>query len=106
MSAFTEVAESIIEHAVALTRLDRRVQPARSWQATFDEHVDAIRLLAAPHLAAGVDRSFLKALQRAAQQVEGVFVHRPDDDVEVMVDTRAGPLRFTLWSPARLREAR
>ncbi|GAB2510567.1 hypothetical protein [Lysobacter humi (ex Lee et al. 2017)] len=106
MSAFNEVAESIVEHAVALTRLDRREQPARRWQAMFDEHVHAIRLLAAPHLAAGVDRSFLKALQRTAQRADGVFVHLPGDEVELLVDTRAGQLRFTLWSPARLREGR
>lgn len=106
MSAFTEVAESIVEHAVALTRLDRRQQPARTWQATFDEHVQAIRLLAAPHLAAGVDRTFLKALQRTAQRADGVFVHLPGEEIEILVDTRADQLRFALGPQGPVRERR
>ena len=103
MSAHQDTADSIVEHACALARLDPHL-PARAWTTAVQSHVRTIRLLAAPHVDGAVDRPFYKALKAASLAVEGVFVHTPGGRVEMLVDTRRGQQRFDLLTPGELRE--
>lgn len=104
MSVCTEIAESIVEHAEALARLDPAM-PARAWNTQFAAHVHAIRVLAAPHVAPRLDLAFYRDLRQAAGRVEGVFVHLRGSTAEFLVDTGRGQQKFELWSPQQLREA-
>lgn len=99
-----DLADSIIEHAEAMARLDPHLS-ARAWNEALAGHVRAIRVLAAAWVGAGVDRPFYKALKAASLRAEGVFVHTPGGRVEFLVDTRRGQHRFDLLSTRELREA-
>jgi hypothetical protein len=103
MSAHQDTAESMIEHARSLARLDPHM-PARAWTTAVAAHVRTIRLLGAPHVEGAIDRPFYKALKAASLEAEGVFVHTPGGRVEFLVDTRRGQQRFDLLSPQALRE--
>lgn len=103
MSAHEDTAESIVEHAAALARLDPHL-PARAWTSAVQAHVRTIRLLAAPYVDGAVDRPFYKALKAASLSAEGVFVHTPGGRVELLVDTRRGQQRFELLGPRELRD--
>lgn len=98
MSLHDDVADSIVEHAVSLSRLDPHM-PARAWSDSVAAHVRTIRLLAAAAMPGGVDRPFYRALKAASGRVEGVFVHTPGGRVEMLVDTRRGQQRFDLVEP-------
>ena len=104
MSAYTETAESIVEHAEAMTRLDARRLDAAAFDAAVAEHVHAIRVLAVPHIDPLVDRAFFKALKAATLRSTGVFAHVPDGIVEMLVETARGQVRFELWNARELRE--
>ena len=95
MSAHDDVADSIVEHAVSLSRLDPHM-PARAWADAVAAHVRTIRLLACAAMPGVVDRPFYRALKAATGRVEGVFVHTPGGRVEMLVDTRRGQQRFDL----------
>ena len=104
MSAHDDVADSIVEHAASLARLDPHM-PARAWADAVATHIRTIRLLAAAYVGPSVDRPFYKALKAATLQAEGVFVHMPGGRVEFLVDTRRGQQRFELLSTQELRES-
>lgn len=104
MSAHDDIADSIVEHAASLARLDPHL-PARAWSEAVAAHIRTIRLLAAAHVDGAVDRPFYKALKAATLRVQGVFVHTPGGRVEFLVDTRRGQQRFDLQSARELREA-
>lgn len=104
MNALHDTADSIVEHAHSLARLDPHLA-ARAWNEAVAAHVRGIRLLAAPHMGASIDRPFYKALKAASLQAEGVFVHTPGGRVEFLVETRRGQQRFDLLTPQQLREA-
>ena len=103
MSAFTEIADAIVDHAEAMTRLDARRLEAAAFDTAVDEHVHAIRVLAVPHIDPLADRAFFKALKAASMRAQGVFVHIPDGIVEFLVDTARGQRRFELWNARELR---
>lgn len=103
MSAPEDTAESIVEHAQALARLDPHMA-ARAWNEAVAAHVRTIRLLGAPYVDGAVDRVFYRALKAASLAAEGVFVHTPGGRVELLVDTRRGQQRFDLLAPQALRE--
>lgn len=104
MSTHDDVADSIVEHAAALARLDPHL-PARAWTEAVATHIRTIRVLAAAFIGASIDRPFYKALKAATLQVDGVFVHTPAGRVEFLVDTKRGQQRFDLLSVHELREA-
>ena len=103
MSIYAEIAESIVEHAEALTRLDPRRLAASAFDRAVAEHVHAIRVLAVPHVDPLADRAFFKAVKAASLRVPGVFVHIPDGIVEFLVDTARGQVTFELWNARELR---
>ena len=104
MSVFAEIADAIVDHAEAMTRVDARRLDAAAFEAAAQEHVHAIRVLAAPHVDPLADRAFFKALKAATLRAPGVFVHIPDGVVEFLVDTPRGQRRFELWNARELRE--
>lgn len=103
MSTYAEIAESIVEHAEALTRLDARRLDAAAFEAAVAEHVHAIRVLALPHIDPLADRAFFRALKAASLRVAGVYVHIPDGIVEFLVETARGQLAFELWNAREMR---
>lgn len=104
MSAFAEIADAIVDHAEAMTRLDARRLDAAAFDAAVADHVHAIRVLALPHVDPLADRAFFKALKAASLRARGVFVHIPDGIVEFLVDTARGQRRFVLWNAKEMRE--
>src|SRR3970040_2969736 len=52
----TEIAESILEHAEAITRLDADGMDPAAYDAAIASHVGAMRLLAVPHMDPQPDR--------------------------------------------------
>lgn len=105
--AYTETADSIVEHARAIARLDARALGADAYADTVARHVHAMRVLAAAHVDPALDRAFFKALQAAAAGAAGVQVRFVDGIAHVIVDAAAGgvrtrPHRFDLLSPAQV----
>jgi hypothetical protein len=104
VSAYTETADSIVEHAEAMTRLDARRLDASAFDAAIAEHVHAIRVLAVSHIDPLADRAFFKVLKAATSRVPGVFAHIPEGIIELLVDTTRGQVRFELWNARELRD--
>jgi hypothetical protein len=98
VSPYAETAESILEHAESMTRLDRHLS-ARQWAAQLGDHERAIRVLAAPHVAPAVDLAFLRALKAASAGVQGAFVHLQAGAIELLVDTPRGQRALILGAP-------
>lgn len=104
MTAYSDTADAIVEHAEAMTRLDaRRLGPA-AFDAAIAEHVHAIRVLAVSYIDPVADRAFFRTLKAATLRVPGVFAHIPDGIVELIIDTARGQTRFQLWNAQELRE--
>lgn len=104
MSPYSEIADALVEHAEAMTRLDAKRLDAAAFDAAVAEHVHAIRVLAVSHVDPVADRAFFKAIKAASLRAAGVFVHIPDGIVEFLVDTARGQRRFALWNARELRE--
>lgn len=101
-SAYTEIAEAIVDHAVALTRLDVRTLGAAAYRNAVSDHIHSMRVLATPHVDPTPDRAFLKQLRATSAGVADVFVHFDDGVIAVIVDHRDGQHRFDLLSPAQV----
>lgn len=102
----SEFAESIIEHAEAMTRLDRGESGPRAYTQALDTLVHTIRVLAVPHVGRSVDRAFYKAIKAASMAVPGVSVELQDGVVTFLVDTRTRQHGFELLNAEQLRESR
>lgn len=101
----TETAQSVIEQAQAIARLDPIAAGAAAYEAAAAGHVRAARVLAAPHVDPMLDRAFHRALQAAAANADGVYVHFADGVAQLIVDARAAGARqhrFDLLSPAQI----
>ena len=104
MSAYSETADAILDHAEAMTRLDtRRLDPA-AFDAAVAEHVHAIRVLAVSYVDPLVDRAFFKVLKAATMRGSGVFAHVVDGIAELLVDTARGQVKVALWNAREMRE--
>lgn len=99
---YAETAESIIEHAQAMTALDASTLGEAAYTDTIDRHVHAMRVLAAPHVDPSLDRAFYKQLKAASAGSSGVFVHFDDGVIGVIVDTASRQHRFELLSPPQV----
>ena len=106
MTTDREVAESIIEHAEAITRLDRAEVGPRAYGQALDTLVHTIRVLAVPHVGRSVDRAFYKAIKAASMPVPGVGVELQDGVIAFRVDTRTRQHAFELLNAEQLRESR
>jgi hypothetical protein len=106
VSAYSEIADALVDHAEAMTRLDARRLDADAFEAAVAEHVHAMRVLAVSHIDPLADRAFFKAIKAASTRAPGVFVHIPDGIIEFLVDTPRGQQRFALLNARELRESR
>ncbi|GHA83474.1 hypothetical protein [Cognatilysobacter bugurensis] len=100
-----ETAESVIEHAQAIARLDPTPIGADAYDARVAGHVHAARVLAAAYVDPTLDRAFHRALQAAAGASDGVYVQFADGVAQLIVDPRhqaARQHRFDLLSPAQV----
>ena len=89
---YTEVAESILEHATAIARLDADALGADEYDATYAvSYVD-------PH----PDRELVRQLRALSGDVPGVFVHLVDGAVELIVDSASRQHKFKLWTRRQL----
>lgn len=104
MSTYAEIADAIVEHAEAMTRLGARRLDAGAFDAAVAEHVHAIRVLAVSHIDPVADRAFFKAIKASTLRTTGVYAHIPDGIIEFLVDTARGQVRFELWNARELRE--
>jgi hypothetical protein len=104
MTAYSETADAIVEHAEAMTRLDARRLDAAAFDAAIEEHIHAIRVLAVSYIDPLADRAFFRTLKAATLRMPGVFAHIPDGVIELIVDTARGQRRFGLWNARELRE--
>lgn len=103
---YTDTAESIIEHACAITRLDAEALGEAVYAERVAGHVHAMRVLATPHVDPALDRAFFKELKAVSARTDGVFVRFADGVANVIVDnatgTRLRQHRFDLLSPAQV----
>jgi hypothetical protein len=100
---YTDTAESIVEHAQAITRLDARALGETAYRDTVARHIHAMRVLATAHVDPMLDRAFFKELKAVSSRADGVFVHFTDGVVNIIVDPAAGGRqhRFDLLSLAQ-----
>lgn len=106
MTSDREVADSIIEHAEAMTRLDRGDIGPRAYGVAVDTLIHTIRVLAVPHIGRSIDRAFYKAIKAASMPAPGVSVELQDGVVTFRIDTRTRQHAFELLNAQQLRESR
>lgn len=101
---YTDTAESIVEHACAIARLDASELGEAACAGAVADHVHAMRVLATAHVDPVLDRAFFKELKAVSSRADGVFVHFADGVAGVIVDsaTGGGQHRFDLLSPAQI----
>ena len=98
----TEVAESILEHATAIARLDADALGAEEYDATYATRVHAIRLVAVSYVDPHPDRELVRQLRALSGDVPGVFVHLVDGAVELIVDSASRQHKFKVWTRRQL----
>ena len=99
---YTEVAESILEHAAAIARLDVEALGADEYDAAYATRVHAIRLIAVSYVDPHPDRELVRQLRTLSGDVPGVFVHLVDGAVELIVDSASRQHTFKLWTRRQL----
>ena len=97
-----DIADAILDHAAAITRLDGDGMKPAAYAAAYSSHVEAIRLLAVSHVDPRPDREFVRELKARSGQVPGVFVQFVDGAIELVVDAARRQHRFQLWNRAQL----
>ncbi len=99
----TEIAESILEHAQSISRLDADMGAA-AYESAYSSHVRAIRLLAVPHMDPHPDRQLVRSLRNLAAGVDGVHVHLTDGGIQLIIDTARRQHKLKLWNRRQLAE--
>ena len=98
IDVYTELAESILEHAEAIARLDAGRMDDAAYEATFADHVAAMRLLAVPHMDPQPDFELVRKLRSLSGNFEGVFVHLADGAVQLIIDSVDRQHKVKLWN--------
>lgn len=99
---YTDIAESILEHAAAITRLDAEVMGDDAYEATYASHVNAIRLIAVTHVDPHPDRELVRQLKALSANVPGVFVQLSDGAIQLIIDTATMQHKFKLWTQRQI----
>lgn len=97
---YDDTAQSVLEHADALARLDAAGRG--DYETASARHIHAMRVLALPHLDPTPDRAFYKALKAASGGHADVFVEWIDNGIRFTVDSRVRRHRFMLWNRAQM----
>ena len=100
-SIHTDVVEAILEHAESIGRIGGDTADDREARA---RHVEALRLLALPHVDPQPDRGFMRELRTRSGGVDGVYVRLVDGAVQLVIDSAAGLQRVKLWTRRQLLE--
>lgn len=98
----TDLAEAILEHAAAVTRLDARGMGDAAYEATYASHVSAMRLIAVEHVDPHPDRELVRKLKALSGNVPGVFVQFADGAIQLIIDTASKQHKFKLWTRQQL----
>jgi hypothetical protein len=96
-----EIAESILEHAQSIARLDRDMGAA-AYDAAYSTHVRAMRLLAVPHMDPQPDRELVRNLRNLSADFPGVYVQMIDGTIQLIVDTASRQHKVKLWNRRQL----
>ena len=99
---YTDIAESILEHAASITRLDAEVMGDDAYEATYASHVNAIRLIAVTHVDPHPDRELVRQLKALSANVPGVFVQLSDGAIQLIIDTATMQHKFKLWTQRQI----
>ncbi|HEY5613538.1 MAG TPA: hypothetical protein VIK70_08095 [Lysobacter sp.] len=94
----TEIAESILEHAEAITRLDADGMGEAAYDDAVASHVSAMRLLAVPHMDPQPDRELVRKLRSLSGNIPGVYVQLADGSIQLIVDTAIRQHKIRLWN--------
>lgn len=98
----TEIAESILEHAESIGRLDARGMDEDAYEAAYVDHVSAMRLLAVPHMDPQPDLELVRRLKSLAGGVPGVQVQVADGAIQLIIDSAQQQHRVKLWNRRQL----
>lgn len=101
-NVYTELAESILEHAEAIARLDAGRMGDAAYEAAYADHVAAMRLLAVPHMDPQPDFELVRKLRSLSGNFEGVFVHMADGAVQLIIDSVGRQHKVKLWNRRQL----
>jgi hypothetical protein len=97
-NVYTDIAESILEHAGSIARLDSRAIGDAAYDATVAGHVHAMRLLAVEHVDPQPDRELVRKLKALAGDFPGVFVQLSDGAIQLVIDSLSRQHKFKLWT--------
>ena len=97
-NVYTELAESILEHAEAIARLDAARMDETQYETAYADHVAAMRLLAVPHMDPQPDFELVRKLRSLSGNFEGVFVHLADGAVQLIIDSVGRQHKVKLWN--------
>ena len=92
-----EIAESILEHAQSIARLDRHMGAA-AYDAAYSTHVRAMRVLAVPHMDPQPDRELIRNLRNRSAHFPGVYLQMIEGTILVIVDTANRQHTVKLWN--------
>ena len=98
----TEIAEAILEHAEAITRLDADGMGEAAYDTAVASHVSAMRLLAVPHMDPQPDRELVRKLKNFSGNIPGVYVQLEDGSIQLIVDAPSRQHRIKLWNRQQL----
>lgn len=96
-----EIAESILEHAHSIARLDSDMGAA-AYDAAYSTHVRAMRVLAVPHMDPQPDRELIRNLRNLSADFSGVYVQMNDGTIQLIVDTASRQHKVKLWNQRQL----
>ena len=97
-NVYTELAESILEHAESIARLDAGRMGGAAYEAACADHVAAMRSLAVPHMDPQPDFELVRKLRSLSGNFEGVFVHLADGAVQLIIDSAGRQRKVKLWN--------
>lgn len=101
-SVHTDIAESILEHAEAITRLDADGMDPIAYDAAVSSHVGAMRLVAVPHMDPQPDRELIRKLRSLSGAIPGVYVQLVDGAIQLIVDAASRQHKIKLWNRQQL----
>lgn len=99
---YTDIAESILEHAAAITRLDANGMGEAAYETAYASHVNAMRLLAVAHVDPQPDRELVRKLKTLSGNMPGVYVQLADGAIQLIIDTASKQHKFNLWTRQQL----
>ncbi|MBA3486334.1 MAG: hypothetical protein H0T88_03930 [Lysobacter sp.] len=95
---YTDLAESILEHAESIARLDAGRAEADAYDIMYADHVAAMRSLAVPHMDPQPDFKLVRKLRTLSGNFDGVFVHMVDGAVQLIIDSPTRQHKVKLWN--------